>query len=208
MLKKKKLVLASGSPRRKELLGHLNINFNVHPSDVVEETDFTAPTDVVIDLAKLKGDDIFSKEDSHSLIISSDTIVVIDDKILGKPNDREHAKEMLESLSGRTHEVYTAVYMKASGPDGEVKSKAFYVKTEVEFETISDDIMKLYLDSNDPYDKAGAYGIQNQGLLFVKQIKGSYSNVVGFPLSDFIREFKGFIDDLGYGDIKLGELFE
>ncbi|MEE3079052.1 MAG: Maf family protein, partial [Bdellovibrionota bacterium] len=100
MLKKKKLVLASGSPRRKELLGHLNINFNVHPSDVVEETDFTAPTDVVIDLAKLKGDDIFSKEDSHSLIISSDTIVVIDDKILGKPNDREHAKEMLESLSG------------------------------------------------------------------------------------------------------------
>ncbi len=196
--------MASGSPRRKELLGHLNIDFEVIPSDVEEVTDKVIPKEVAIDLAMLKGNDIFNKvehglskkKQASPLIIASDTIVVIDQKVLGKPRDREHAKEMLLSLSGRKHEVYTSIFMKSINSDSQVVERAFCVQTEVEFDIIQDDILNLYLDSNDPYDKAGAYGIQNQGLLFVKEIRGSYSNVVGFPLSDFIREFKLFVGEL------------
>ena len=200
---KRELILASGSPRRKELLGHLGLNFKVCPSSVEEITEKTIPREVAIDLARLKGDDIFkqmtkNEQGIRPFIISSDTIVVIDQKILGKPKDRSHAKEMLSSLSGRSHEVYTSIYLKSFNNKDEIRDKKICVKTEVSFVDRSEDIMNLYLDSDDPYDKAGAYGIQNQGLMFVDSIKGSYSNVVGFPLSLFINEFKDFIEELGY----------
>ena len=206
MIKDKNLriILASGSPRRKELLGHLGLNFEVIPSDVEEVTDKVIPREVAIDLAMLKGNDIFNKIESdvsepkqaRPFVIASDTIVVIDQKVLGKPKDREHAKEMLLSLSGRKHDVYTSIFMKSVTSSAQVVEREMCVQTEVEFDIIQDDILNLYLDSKDPYDKAGAYGIQNQGLLFVKEIRGSYSNVVGFPLSDFVKEFKEFVGEL------------
>ncbi len=199
-LDKRKLILASGSPRRRELISWLKSDFEVCPSDVEEITKKTLPSEVVIELAMLKGDDIFEqrvKDEIRPLVVSSDTIVVIDNKILGKPKDREDAKSMLQNLSGRHHEVYTAIYLKSFNNDGSIASKSFYIKTDVKFSEIAPDLLEFYLDGDEPYDKAGAYGIQGQGLLFVESISGSYSNVVGFPLSDFFRELRAFILELG-----------
>ena len=203
------LVLASASPRRKELLGWMKVPLKIRPSHVEEITDKTLPEEVVEDLAALKGRDILSKEreeTQNSLVVASDTIVFIDDKILGKPKDRNHARETLMSLSGREHHVYTAVYMGIE-KDGKVFEKSFVGKSHVKFTDISPEILDLYLEGDEAMDKAGAYGIQGQGLLFVEKMSGSYSNVVGFPLSDFIEQMKSFLTELGYDSSKWREIF-
>ncbi|EQC47423.1 septum formation protein Maf [Bacteriovorax sp. Seq25_V] len=197
------MILASASPRRKELLGWLGVPVKVSPSGVEEITEHTIPSEVVADLAALKGRDIKVREaNEDSFIVASDTIVVIDDEILGKPKDRAHAREMLLKLSGRKHEVYTAVYMGLGAAE-----KTFVICSEVTFTKISDEIMDLYLEGDEALDKAGAYGIQGQGLLFVEKLTGSYSNVVGFPLSDFIREMKSFLAENGYNSSDWRSLF-
>lgn len=205
-MKKLKLVLASGSPRRKELLGWLKIPFQVMASDVEEVTKFTKPFEVVKDLSELKGRDILGKLNdnySENLIVASDTIVAIDDKILGKPKDKEDARQMLQMLSGREHEVYTAVYI------GCAKLEKVFVKcSKVKFTDIPNDLMEHYLAHDEYKDKAGSYGIQGMGLLFVESLSGSYSNVVGFPLSDFFIELKQFLGQLGLDGEKWDECFE
>ncbi len=210
-LDKRKLILASGSPRRRELLAYLGLKFDVHASDVEEVTDKTNPKAVVEDLAKLKGDDIFNKrkdDEVSPLIISSDTIVVIDNKILGKPKDKGHAREMLLSLSGRSHKVFTSIYFKSINHQNEICSHIFSIETDVTFAQIDEELLEFYLSGDEPYDKAGAYGIQAQGLLFVESISGSYSNVVGFPLSFFYRELKSFVSSLGLSQASWKNVFE
>lgn len=179
----------------------MKVPLKIRPSHVEEITDKTHPVEVVEDLAALKGRDILEKEieeSENSFVVASDTIVFIDDKILGKPKDREHARELLLSLSGREHHVYTAVYMGVKLPGQGIKEKSFVGKSHVKFTEISPEILDLYLEGDEALDKAGAYGIQGQGLLFVETMSGSYSNVVGFPLSDFIAQMKEFLTELGF----------
>lgn len=203
-MKKLKMILASGSPRRKELVGWLKIPFRVMASDVEEVTDFTTPEEVVIDLARLKGRDILNKNKlDENLIIASDTIVAIDGKILGKPKNQEDARQMLKTLSGREHEVFTAIYFVNKD-----KEKYIVKCSKVKFSEITPDLLEHYLAHDEYKDKAGSYGIQGMGLLFVENLNGSYSNVVGFPLSDFFVELKNFISELGYDSSKWNEIFE
>jgi len=180
--------LASGSPRRKELISHLGIPFIVKPSHIEEITEETRPKEVALDLAKKKGDDVFSKLNSDNfLVVSSDTLVTLEGRIYGKPKDKTEAKTILLELSGKTHEVHTGVYIRDND-----KNSSFVVSTKVRFASIDEDLLLPYLDTEESLDKAGAYGIQGAGLTFIESIEGSYSNVVGFPLYEFIQELKKF----------------
>lgn len=184
------LVLGSGSPRRKELLGRLSIPFSQITADIEEQTNHTDPALVVEDLARQKAKAIIEqgKLPNHSLLITSDTIVSLQGKILGKPHDKKEARVILSQLSGKTHQVYTGVFLSGES------EHFFFVKTDVTFEKITNDLMDYYLTTDEPMDKAGAYGIQGFGLLFVKEIQGSYSNVVGFPLSDVVIQLKKYLN--------------
>lgn len=191
-----KLILASGSPRRKELLGWMNIPFEIIVSNIEEITDKVHPKEVAEDLATIKGQDVYQKlmqknEHQFPFIISSDTIVTLGEKIYGKPKNVQEAREMLIELEGKKHEVVTAVaFIYRDQQSGDKKERAFSISTKVTFEKIDRDLLENYLASGDSLDKAGSYGIQGQGLTFISSIEGSYSNVVGFPLTDFIHEFK------------------
>ncbi len=179
------LILASSSPRRKELLENLRLTFTVSSSEVDESFDPTlSPEDVVMDLAKRKAQVIF-KENPDSFVIGSDTIVVVDQQVLGKPTDEADAMGMLEKLSGRKHDVYTGVSILS--PTGTAR---FYEKTEVWFWELTDEEIKSYVQSGEPLDKAGAYGIQQLGSMLVKKINGDYFAVVGLPVAKTYRELK------------------
>lgn len=192
-----KLILASGSPRRKELLGHLNLPFEIITSHVPEESSETDPVKFALEIARIKGEAVFndlkvSRPHENFLVISADTIVCLEGKILGKPKDVNEARDYLNQLSGRTHSVFTAVAVRLS-KDGATDSFSFVDESQVTFENIDDSLMNNYLSTGDSLDKAGAYGIQGPSLTFISRVQGSYSNVVGFPLSRFIIETKDFI---------------
>ncbi|MBW3111856.1 Maf family protein [Bacillus sp. MCCB 382] len=172
------LILASQSPRRKELLEQIQLSFSVMSSNV-DET-FSAdlsPDEVVMYLAKKKAKEISKQHPTH-YVIGSDTVVTKDGKILGKPESKEEAKEMLRMLSGSAHEVYTGVAI----VHGE-EEKLFYEKTDVTFWELTPKEIDDYIASEEPFDKAGSYGIQGIGAKFVKEIKGDYFAVVGLPIS-------------------------
>lgn len=200
--KQHNLILASNSPRRKELLGWLDIPFQIIGSNIEEISKEENPRDLAIDLAVQKGDAVWKElNDAHGeypFVVSSDTIVVLGNRVYGKPANREEAKEMLLSLSGKEHQVITSVYMKTRSLETEeVICRKFAVETDVTFSKITEDLLTPYLDSKESMDKAGAYGIQGKGLVFVQSLKGSYSNVVGFPLAEFIDEFRKFLSQNG-----------
>lgn len=179
------LVLASSSPRRKELLERLSIPFTIFSPDVDETVnEELLPSDLVITLALRKARKV-AESQSHSCIIGSDTVVVNQGKVLGKPVDRESAKQMLLNLSGTTHTVYTGVAVIFNDT-----INTFYEKTDVTFWNLSDEEIEQYLDSGEPFDKAGAYGIQGQGSLLVKSIHGDYYSVVGLPIGRLSRELR------------------
>ncbi|MED1204794.1 Maf family protein [Heyndrickxia acidicola] len=183
-----KLILASGSPRRKELLEKLQIPFQIKASNSDETiSDRLSPEEAVVELATRKAMAV-SRQHQDFAIIGADTIVVVDGEILGKPSDRDHAKNMLMKLSGRTHEVFTGVAIIQNG-----QASTFYEKTDVAFWELSEAEVERYLDSGEPFDKAGSYGIQGLGSLFVKKINGDYYSVVGLPISKLqrlLRELK------------------
>lgn len=184
----------------------MKVPIEVIPSDVEEITTKEHPREIVEELAELKGRDIFNQVRAsmpNSFIVASDTLVAIGDKVLGKPKDKTEARQMLMELSGKEHEVYTAVYM-AFGEHEYTFSKL----SKVKFTEISPEILDLYLEGDEAMDKAGAYGIQGQGLLFVESLIGSYSNVVGFPLSDFIEEMKSFLNQIGFDGKKWRQIFQ
>jgi septum formation protein len=179
------LILASSSPRRKELLETLRLTFAISSSEVDESFDpALSPKEVVMELADRKAQVVF-KENPNAFVIGSDTIVVADKQILGKPADEAEAFAMLKSLSGRQHDVYTGVSIVS--PTG---TTTFYEKTEVWFWELTDDTIRAYVKSGEPLDKAGAYGIQQLGSMLVKKINGDYFAVVGLPVSRTIRELK------------------
>ncbi|MBD65460.1 MAG: septum formation protein Maf [Halobacteriovoraceae bacterium] len=189
------LVLASSSPRRKELLAYTYLDFDIIKSDVPEHTDLIKPEEIVVDLARLKAHDILHHhcvDYPHPLVLGADTIVVRDDVVLGKPVDQQEAKSILLSLSGRKHHVYTGVYLASR-----FKQMSFYEKTEVEFSHISQDLLERYLATGESMDKAGAYGIQSYSLGFVKGVQGSYSNVVGLPVCRLMQELESFVAPKG-----------
>ncbi|RST76223.1 septum formation inhibitor Maf [Siminovitchia acidinfaciens] len=179
------LVLASSSPRRKELLERLSIPFTIFSPNVDETVnEHLAPGDIVITLASRKARKV-AENYPHSYIIGSDTVVVNEGKVLGKPTDRESARQMLLGLSGTTHSVYTGVAVTFKD-----SINTFYEKTDVTFWELSDEEIEQYLDSGEPFDKAGAYGIQGKGGLLVKSIHGDYYSVVGLPIGKLSRELK------------------
>lgn len=191
-----RLVLGSQSPRRKELLGWLKVPFQVCPASIDEQVradEVGAPQIFVERLASEKARACLSQlADPLALVVASDTTVALGERILNKPANRQEAREMLLSLSGRTHQVYTAVAIKTKE-----RERVFCVRSEVSFAPLTEDILNPYLDSGDSLDKAGAYGIQGMGLTFVQGVQGSYSNVVGFPLVEFIEELKKFVTPPG-----------
>jgi septum formation protein len=177
-----KLILASGSPRRKELLEKLQIPFQIISSNSDETISaHLSPEETVVELASRKAMAVYNQH-QDSAIIGADTIVALDGEVLGKPKDREHAKTMLWKLSGRTHEVFTGVAVIYKG-----QTSTIYEKTDVSFWELSEKEVEHYLDSGEPFDKAGAYGIQGFGALFVKRINGDYYSVVGLPVSRLTR---------------------
>lgn len=174
----KKIILASASPRRKEILGNLGIDFEVITSNAEEKADSELPPHMIVqELAMLKGADV-AKNAKNAIVISADTIVWLDGCVLGKPTDTENARKMLKKLSGKTHDVYTGVCVTDSVSG---KSVSDYEVTKVNFRDLSDEEIDRYISTGEPMDKAGAYGIQGKGCLLVRSIEGDYLNVVGLP---------------------------
>ena len=170
-----KIILASASPRRKELLKEIVDEFEVIPAVGEERADKTLPPEqVVCELAKHKCGEVYEKE-PDCVVIGCDTIVYFKGKVLGKPKSREEAEQTLKELSGNTHSVYTGVCVRTAE-----KTLTEYERTEVTFNRLSDEFIKNYVDGGSPMDKAGCYGIQDDGV--VKSYDGSYTNVVGLPV--------------------------
>lgn len=192
-----KLILASASPRRRELIGHLKLPFEVIALSVPEHSNATDPVQHAKDIAETKGGAVtdkllLEKQGESFFIVSADTIVVNKGKIYNKPADRDEARKFLSDLSGRTHSVYTAVSLTLIS-EGKISRHSFVDESKVTFDKISDALMEKYLDTGDSLDKAGAYGIQGPSLTFISKVDGSYSNVVGFPLSRFVVESENFL---------------
>lgn len=208
-----RLVLASASPRRRELLSQIGLEFTVTPSTKEENAKTTEAGALVQELSRQKAVDIWEqlsggqgqnpdadqeqiseetqepnlngKRQLELLVIGADTVVCCEGKILGKPHSREAAAEMLTALQGRSHEVYTGVTLYSQS-----ETVTFFECTQVEFYPMTEVEISEYIDSKEPMDKAGAYGIQGLGARFVKGIRGDYNNVVGLPVGRLYQELK------------------
>ena len=234
-----RFILASGSPRRKELLGQIGIVPEIMPSDIDEEITTTVPEDLVINLSRNKAMDIASKlqkhdcNDTHSmpsnmeltgyerdnkaypinnlsssddseskthlqkrmtLILGADTVVSVDGHILGKPHSHEEAAEMIRSIQGRSHQVYTGVTIIARDDTGRDTFDSFAVKTDVNVYPMTEEEITAYAESSEPMDKAGAYGIQGAFAKYIKGIEGDYNNVVGLPVAEVFQRIKHHIN--------------
>lgn len=190
------IILASGSPRRKELLEQVGLSFEIRISSCEEIITKSLPQDIVMELSDQKATHISSQlnslEKENSFIIGADTIVAIDNQILGKPSSPENAFSMLENLSGNVHQVYTGVTL-ILFKDGICHKKSFYEKTDVYFYSLTPEKIQSYVDTMDCMDKAGAYGIQGRAAAFVRKIDGDYNNVVGLPVARLLLEMEQMI---------------
>ena len=192
----KKIILASASPRRSELLAQISLEFTVMPSDVEENPKSTLPQDIVIELSKEKARDVWGKIGQNNtgdrLVISADTVVSIEGEILGKPRDEEDAARMLGLLSGKEHQVYTGVTLIWIDGEGKQEEYSFYVCTGVLMYRMTKAEILEYVLSGEPMDKAGAYAVQGKAAAFIKSIRGEYSNVVGLPTGRLYQEMKAW----------------
>lgn len=189
----KKIILASASPRRKELLEQIGLEFTVMPSDVEENPASTLPQDVVIELSKEKARDVWERiGQDDSLVISADTIVSVEGEILGKPKDEEDAVRMLGLLSGKEHQVYTGITMIWIDGEGKQEEYSFYVCTGVLMYRMNRAEIMEYVCGGEPMDKAGAYAVQGRAAAFIKSVRGEYSNVVGLPVGRLYQEMKAW----------------
>lgn len=185
----KNIILASASPRRRELLDTVGIPFSVCPSQGEEKIRVSSPAEIVEELSEQKAREVFLKTSGEVLVIGADTVVAAKGNVLGKPKDRKEAIQMLKKLQGASHEVYTGVTMLSRDDHGE-QQKTFHVMTAVEFYPMSEEEIESYVDTGEPMDKAGAYGIQGKAGIFVKEIRGDYNNVVGLPVARLYQELK------------------
>lgn len=186
MVTDKTLILASGSPRRRELIGMLGVDFRVDTSKPVEEIvpEGTPADEVPMVLSRIKAEPYLADLKANEVLITADTVVILDDEVIGKPKNLKEAKEILSRLSGRTHRVVTGVSICRAGQQPETFSET----TEVIFDPLSADEIDYYVETFKPLDKAGAYGIQEWiGAAAVKGLKGSYYNVMGLPVHALYR---------------------
>ncbi|OHT15642.1 maf protein [Tritrichomonas foetus] len=190
-----KIVLGSSSPRRKELLGKI-CNFEVIPSNFDESTInpsmFPNPSEFVRVQARKKCEEIADRIKDVDMIITADTIVFIDNQILGKPGTHEKAYEMIKQLNNRPHSVETGVFITMPKKG---KSVSFSVETKVYFDDLPDSVIRAYADSDDPLDKAGAYGYQSGAMSLIKKIDGDFANVVGLPVNELCKRIAELIKE-------------
>ncbi len=187
---KYKLVLGSASPRRKELLSGAGLDFSIRLADIDESNfpQFNEPADVPVYLSKQKADALFNTLSSDELLITADTVVIIGGEILGKPANRVEAISMLKRLSGSTNKVVTGVTLMS-----QEKRECFNVSTNVHFRELSNHEIEYYVDTYKPFDKAGAYGIQEWiGYVGITGIEGSFYNVMGLPIQSIFVKLKEF----------------
>ena len=197
-----KIILASSSPRRRELMAQAGFAFEVLVSEADETIEAETPGEMVEVLSERKAAAVAEEikkqgfAEESVLLVGADTMVAIDGKKLGKPKDEKGAEEMLEELSGRTHQVYTGVTMirlkKAENGSILQESRTFSEGTDVSFYPLTKEEIRSYIATGEPMDKAGAYGIQGKAAVFVKEIKGDYNNVVGLPIARLYQELKNW----------------
>lgn len=196
------MILASASPRRKELLEQIGAEFVICPAkgeEVITETD---PSAVVMELSRQKAEEVaygvLIYNEQHAdlatpqdiLVIGADTVVAYENQILGKPKDEEDARRMLTMLSGKTHSVYTGVTFVFIDKEGRTGEHCFFEKTDVCMYPLKEEEIDRYIQSGDPMDKAGSYGIQGRFAIHIKEIRGDYNNVVGLPVARLYHELQ------------------
>lgn len=183
------LVLGSKSPRRQELLAGMGFDFDVRTKDTDERfPDSLSPKEVPLYLAALKANELIDELKQGEVLITSDTIVLLDNEILGKPTSPANAKEMLRKLASNNHEVITGVHLKSLE-----KSHSFSVSTKVFFKPLTEEMIDFYIENYNPFDKAGSYGIQEWiGFVGIDRIEGSYFNVVGLPVAELWDALNNF----------------
>lgn len=196
------IILASQSPRRKELLEQIGLEFEICPAKGEEIITKTVPEEVVMELSKQKAEEIAAMISSYSenhreittpsdiLVIGADTVVAYDGKILGKPKDEADAKAMLTMLSGNTHSVFTGVTLVLIDKSGRAGELVFFEKTDVKMHEMSELEIDRYIATGEPLDKAGSYGIQGKCAIYIEKIDGDYNNVVGLPITRIYQELK------------------
>jgi len=180
------MILASNSQRRQEILKDAGFNFKVIASDVEEISDKKIITEKILDIAEKKLESI-AKNNVNEFILAADTVVELDGKIFGKPKNREEAFRILKVLSGKIHKVITAYVFKNISKNILIKD---VVISEVKFLELDDDTIDWYLNTGEPFDKAGAYGIQGYGRILVEKINGDYYSIMGFPISNFLENLR------------------
>ena len=186
-----RLILASASPRRQELISLISDNVLCSPSGVEEVVPKgTAAKEIALCLATQKAKSV-AESYPDDVVIGCDTAVILGREVLGKPKDKDDARRMMKALSGKVHQVVTGCALCLKG-----KTEGFSCVTDVEFFELSDSEIEEYISGNEPYDKAGGYGIQGKASLFVKGIKGDYFNVVGLPVSELNRRLKSFAEEV------------
>lgn len=192
----RKIILASGSPRRRELLTQIGLEYTVIPSKKEEILRYTQPEDIVKDLSLQKAQDIAENAEQGTIVIGSDTVVALDGEILGKPHTEDNAVAMLKRLEGRSHQVFTgvSVVIKGVAADGSDEIISFAEKTDVHVYPMTEDEIQAYVATGDPLDKAGAYGIQGIFAKHVQGISGCYYNVMGLPIGRLYQELKGWLE--------------
>lgn len=193
---KKRIILGSASPRRRELLEQIGVEFEVKVSSKEEVYHSLEPASIVKELALMKAENVAEEleaEDTQEkdlIVIGADTVVVLDGKILGKPKDEADAEQMLKALQGRTHEVYTGAAFLTYGRNGEKEVCNYAVGTRVYVNPMTETEIRAYIATGEPADKAGAYGIQGRFAAYIEKIEGDYYNVVGLPVSRVYETLK------------------
>ena len=196
------IILASQSPRRKELLEQIGLEFEICPAKGEEIITKTIPEEVVMELSRQKAEEVagllssYGKEHSDIttpsdiLVIGADTVVAYDGEILGKPIDEADAKRMLTMLSGNTHSVFTGVTLVLIDKSGKAGELVFFEKTDVKMHAMTELEIDRYIATGEPMDKAGSYGIQGKCAIYIEKIEGDYNNVVGLPIARIYQELK------------------
>ncbi len=183
------IILASKSPRRREILEMLGVNFRVLVADADESSDICDPIALVCELARRKGravyDRLSEEEKENALIIACDTLVFADGEVLGKPRDRKDAERMIRLLSGRSHKVISGLYLRYNG-----KEVSAAEPTNVIFDNMTDEEIEAYISIDEPYDKAGAYAVQGRASVYISGIEGDYFNVMGLPANLLFKTLK------------------
>ena len=180
-----RFILASASPRRKELLEQIGVKFDILPATGEEVITKELPGEVVMELAKQKAEEVAKTAGADALVLGADTVVAYEGKILGKPKDEADALRMLTMLSGKEHEVYTGV---ALIDNRDQSMENFFERTKVTMYPVSEEEIRDYIAGGEPMDKAGAYAIQGLGAKFIQKIEGDYNNVVGLPIGRIYQE--------------------